>query len=87
MTVKELNRDQKTELYQFWLMDLVNENRITWKTMCNRLYDEIEKHEKILNRVFESYEFSNDDFFCSVEFWGGTKNERVKTNWKREKIL
>ena len=68
MTVKELNRDQKTELYQFWLTALVNENKITWETMCNRLYDEIEKHEKILNYVFDSCNFSHDDFFCSVEF-------------------
>ena len=68
MTVHELSMDQKTELYQFWLMDLVNKNRITWQTMCNRLYDEIEKHEKTLSHVFDSYEFSNDDFFCSVEF-------------------
>lgn len=68
MTVQELSTDQKIELYQFWLMDLVNENKITWETMCNRLYDEIEKHEKFLNRVFDGYEFVNDDFFCSVEF-------------------
>ena len=68
MTVKELNRDQKTELYQFWLTALVNENKITWETMCNRLYDEIEKHEKILNYVFDGCIFSNDDFFCSAEF-------------------
>ena len=68
MTIHELSTDQKMELYQFWLMDLVNENKITWGTMCNRLYDEIEKHEKFLNRVFDGYEFVNDDFFCSVEF-------------------
>lgn len=46
MTIHELSTDQKTELYQFWLMDLVNKNKITWGTMCNKLYDEIEKHEK-----------------------------------------
>lgn len=66
MTVHELSTDQKKELYQFWLMDLVNENKITWGTMAARLYDDIEKHKKTLYCYFNGYIFNNDDFFASA---------------------
>ena len=67
MSIQELNQDQLIELYNFWLMDLVNENKITWKTMAARLYDDIEKHKKTLYFYFDGYIFNNDDFFASAE--------------------
>ena len=67
MTYSELNQEQKQELYSFWLMDLVNDNKITWETMCSRLYDDFSEHEKALSFYHSGIDFVNDDFFCSAE--------------------
>lgn len=74
MTVRELNRQQLTELKGNYFAELVNEG--TFAEVIGRDYDEpsygdLAEIDNIVSDefIFEHYDgidFVNDDFFCSV---------------------
>lgn len=65
MTVRELNRDQLTELKQRMVDDEINETEGR-----SASYGELAEAGSVPDeKVFEQYEgieFSNDDFFCTA---------------------
>lgn len=67
MNVKELTKDQKTELKITYLQELLDEA----KENRNPSYGEIYEINNIISDedIFERYkniEFENDDFFCTA---------------------
>ena len=75
MTVRELNRDQLTELKRMYYVQLVNEclfAKVMGVNIDEPSYDMIEKVNEYVSDevIFDAYDntvFTEDDFFCSAE--------------------
>lgn len=75
MTVKELNRDQLTELKEKYLYDLYERNEVEdvlgYTQRCKSpSWSELEDvndiiSDEMIEEYYEGVVFSNDDFFCT----------------------
>ena len=68
MTVKELNQDQLDELKQTYAVTKANVKgkELSW----NELIESQNIPNEVIYKVFESVDFTDDDFFCTA---GGNK--------------
>ena len=62
LTVRDLSRDQLTELKERWYTDVNSDVSLDEIVRINELVSDEEIFE-----VYEHITFTNDDFFCSME--------------------